>query len=56
MTLPVVKKINRFNLPPRNYLNHWEYNVFMTMLDDIKPKRMMELGVQEGLTARCGAR
>jgi predicted O-methyltransferase YrrM len=51
--LPTVKKLNRFNLPPRNYMHHWEFNVFLTILDEIQPKRMLELGVNEGITTRA---
>ncbi len=54
MPLSVVAARNNWpNLPSRYYMMDGELGFLLTMLDDIKPKRMIELGVNEGITARA---
>jgi predicted O-methyltransferase YrrM len=50
-SLPTIKISSRWPKQSRNYMLPMEQGYLLTMLDNIKPKRMIEFGVNEGLTA-----
>ena len=49
--LPTIKMESRWPKMRRMYMLPWEMGLLLTMLDSIRPKRMLELGVNEGRTA-----
>jgi len=53
LQLPQIKMESRWPRNQRMYMLPWEEGLLLTMLDNIKPKRMIEFGVQEGRTAHA---
>lgn len=49
--LPTIKINPRWPRQSRNYMLPWEEATLLTFLDSIKPKRMIEFGINEGITA-----
>jgi predicted O-methyltransferase YrrM len=51
--LPIVRVNNDWpNVPSHNYTGPNEVGIIMTMLDSIRPRRMIEFGTNEGRTTR----
>jgi len=54
MALPIAILQNDWpDLPSRNYMCDGELGFLLTMLDQRQPKRMVEFGVNQGITARA---
>ncbi len=51
LPLPTVVIESRWPKQNRDYMLPWEQPILLTILDRIKPRRMVEFGVQEGRTA-----
>lgn len=49
--LPTVRINSRWPKMLRNYMLPWESGILLTQLDSIRPKRMIEFGINEGFTA-----
>jgi predicted O-methyltransferase YrrM len=51
--LPSIKMESRWPKVSCKYMMPWEQGLLLTMLHSIRPKRMIEMGVNEGVTAQA---